>query len=258
MPNRMIKESIHTSETVNAMTDFQFRLWVNLITYVDDFGRGDARPAVIKGTCFPLRERMTSKDIEAALNALAGIGCVSLYEVDGRPYLCFPNWGSHQNIRNQKSKFPPPANNCEQLQTIANNCARNPNQSESESEIESETEGTGAELPAGRSTPQPTPSEFDIPLNDGSVYNVPMENIAAYKKLYPAVDVEQELRGMIGWCMSNPKRRKTKGGVKRFINGWLAKEQDKAGMKGGRNGVNRRSPDQGAGYQQYFDGETVV
>ena len=91
MPNRIIKESIHVSEKVNRLTDFQFRLWVNLITYVDDYGRGDARPAVIKGTCFPLRERLTNKDIEAALHGLADIGCVVLYKVDGKPYLCFPN-----------------------------------------------------------------------------------------------------------------------------------------------------------------------
>lgn len=58
--------------------------WVNLITYVDDFGRGDARPAIIKGTCFPLRERLSNADIEAALQALAGAGCVGLYEVDGK------------------------------------------------------------------------------------------------------------------------------------------------------------------------------
>ncbi len=92
MPNRIIKDSIHESEKVNAMTDFQFRLWVSLITYVDDYGRGDARPAIIKGNCFPLRDRLTNKDIDAALTGLAGIGCIVLYEVDGRPYLCFPNW----------------------------------------------------------------------------------------------------------------------------------------------------------------------
>ena len=140
MPNRMIKDSIHDSEKVNAMTDFQFRLWINLITYVDDFGRGDARPAVIRGQCFPLRERLTNKDIEAALEALAGIGCVSLYEVDGRPYLYFPTWESHQTIRNQKSKFPAPESNCEQLKTIESKCSRNPIQSEFESESESESE----------------------------------------------------------------------------------------------------------------------
>lgn len=108
MPNRIIKDSIHTSEKVNQMTDLQFRLWVHLITYVDDYGRGDARPAVIKGQCFPLRDRLTAKDIEAALQALAGIGCVGLYTVDGKPYLYFPGWESHQRIRQKVSKYPGP------------------------------------------------------------------------------------------------------------------------------------------------------
>ena len=142
MPNRMIKDSIHISEKVNAMTDFQFRLWVNLITYVDDFGRGDARPAVIKGACFPLRERLTNKDIEKALAGLAGIGCIGLYNVDGRPYLYFPNWEKHQTIRNQKSKHPAPSddnlltieNNCNQLNANVSVIQSNPIQSESETE----------------------------------------------------------------------------------------------------------------------------
>ena len=146
MPNRMIKDSIHASEKVNAMSDFQFRLWVNLIAYVDDYGRGDARPAVIKGSCFPLRERLTNKDIEKALAGLAGIGCIVLYESDGRPYLCFPNWEKHQTIRNKRSKFPPPPDNlqtidfnCNQLQANVSVIQSNPIQIESESEVETRT-----------------------------------------------------------------------------------------------------------------------
>ena len=122
MPNRIIKDSIHDSETVNRMTDFQFRLWVNLITYVDDFGRGDARPAIIKGKCFPLRERLTVSAIGVALEALANMGCISLYEVDGKPYLYFPTWESHQSIRNKKSKYPTPETTCTQLESIEINC----------------------------------------------------------------------------------------------------------------------------------------
>lgn len=142
MPNRILKESIHTSEDVNRMSDFQFRLWVSLLTYVDDYGRGDARPSIIKGTCFPLRDRITNKDIDAALRALAGIGCVGLYEVDGKPYLYFPTWESHQSIRNKKSRFPAPNAENSQLQAIESNCnqlqANVPViQSESESESES-------------------------------------------------------------------------------------------------------------------------
>lgn len=92
---------------------------------------------------------------------------------------------------------------------------------------EIEEEDVCAEPPdAGRSTPAPTPSEFDIPLNDGSAYNVPRENIALYKRLYPSVDVEQALRNMIGWCVGNPTRLKTRRGIKRFITGWLAGDQD--------------------------------
>ena len=115
---------------------------------------------------------------------------------------------------------------------------------------ETEEEDVCAEPPvSGRSTPaakpQPTPSEFDIPLNDGTFYNVPMENIEVYKRLYPAVDVEQALRNMIGWCMGNPTRRKTRRGVKRFITGWLSGDQDE--------GKTRRSSNQPKPYADEDD-----
>lgn len=142
MPNRLIKDSIHTSDTVNAMTDFQFRIWVNLITYVDDFGRGDARPAVIKGLCFPLLEAVTPENVRRTLLELERMDCIHLYRVSGKPYLCFPKWSEHQTIRNQKSKYPGPEEadaddgdlrtdeiNCEQLKSTASKCPRNPIQS---------------------------------------------------------------------------------------------------------------------------------
>lgn len=123
MPNRIIKESIAKSEKVNGLTDFQFRLWVHLIIYVDDFGRGDARPAVIKGTCFPFRDRLTNKDIEKGLADLASAGCVGLYTVDGKPYLYFPNWEQHQRVRTKVSKCPAPAEKdiCQQSAAICGN-----------------------------------------------------------------------------------------------------------------------------------------
>ena len=117
MPNRIIKESIAKSEKVNGLTDFQFRLWVHLMTYVEDYGRGDARAAVIKGTCFPFRERLTNRDIEKGLADLADAGCVGLYKVDGKPYLYLPNWEQHQRVRSKISKCPAPVENntCPQL-----------------------------------------------------------------------------------------------------------------------------------------------
>ena len=153
MPNRLIKESICTSDKINALSDFHFRLWAHLITYVDDYGRGDARPAIIKGRCFPLRDDVDASDIAFGLEELANNGCIRLYQVNGEPFLCFPNWNLHQTIRNKKSKYPePPADdgnlkaiesNCNQLKSDESKCYRNPIQSESESESESSSESNG-------------------------------------------------------------------------------------------------------------------
>lgn len=140
MPNRIIKESICSSEKLAALSDFEFRLWVGLITQADDAGRGDARPAIIKGHIFPFRERLSIKDIDAALQELAAKGCVSLYKVDGRPYFLFPGWVKHQRVRDCKPKFPEPPENgaldtsaadCGELPQVAADCGYNPIQSES-------------------------------------------------------------------------------------------------------------------------------
>jgi hypothetical protein len=112
---------------------FFYRLWVNC----DDYGRMDARPAIIKSKLFPLKDRMTLKDIESALNMLADIGCVRLYVCDNKPYLYLPSWEVHQNIRAKKSKYPAPGDAnaheyiCKQMQADDCRCPRNPIQSES-------------------------------------------------------------------------------------------------------------------------------
>lgn len=69
---------------------------------------------------------------------------------------------------------------------------------------------------------------IQFPCNDGSMWNVTEKYVSELKQLYQAVDVEAQIREMRGWLDGNPRNRKTPGGVKRFITGWLAKEQDKA------------------------------
>lgn len=71
---------------------------------------------------------------------------------------------------------------------------------------------------------------IDLPLNTGE-YPVQEDQVEEWEKLYPAVDVRQELRNMRGWLMANPTRRKTKTGINRFVVGWLAREQDKGKVK---------------------------
>ena len=66
-----------------------------------------------------------------------------------------------------------------------------------------------------------------IPLNDGTEYTPSEAEINEYTRLFPSVDIPSEFRKMRAWCISNPAKKKTKTGVKRFINSWLSREQDK-------------------------------
>ncbi len=95
----------------------------------------------------------------------------------------------------------------------------------------------GAETAPGRSheTDLPQPM-IAIPMNDGAEYPIYPQNVSEWKDLYPAVDIMAELRKMRGWSLANPKKRKTKGGIMRFVNAWLAKAQDACRPKEGANG----------------------
>lgn len=157
MPNRVIKESIRTSRKINALSDFQFRVWTYLLTYVDDYGRGSADPELLKGFVFPRRKRVSESDIEKALAELAGMGCILLYEVDGESYFCFPNWGDHQRIQTKRSKFPEPVNFSDlQKSTVSHR------ESPSESESEYESEFNTKESSAGKPRAFVPPSVSDV------------------------------------------------------------------------------------------------
>ncbi len=92
--------------------------------------------------------------------------------------------------------------------------------------------------------------EFLIPTNrKGEFYEVYPSEIQDNESLYPAVDVRQQYRKMIGWSNSNPKRRKTRKGMPRFINSWLSGEQDK--------GSSRTSPQEQRDIEPADDAEMI-
>ena len=138
---------------------------------------------------------------------------------------------------------------CMQMISPDGNCSRYPILSGSVSGSISVSGTYSAELPTGgASPPKEDHSDFSIPLNNGTRYNVPLADIAEYRSLYPAVDVEQQLRAMIGWSLANPRHRKTPGGIKRFINSWLAREQDKGGSRHERDRQHNEIAPGGARY----------
>lgn len=240
MPNRIIKESICTSDTIDMLSWFEEVVFYRLVVNCDDYGRFDGRPAVIRSRLFPLKPSVTEKTVAQAINRLSTVGLVMPYECDGKPTLQLVTWDRHQSVRNKRSKYPAidgsnettasqniqmisSACNCIQLNSDGSKCSRNPIQSESESESESNPNVCAEQKAAA----PPEPPVITLPCNDKTEYAVTTAQVAECADLYPAVDVEQELRSMRGWLIANPKKRKTYGGMPRFIDNWLKREQNK-------------------------------
>lgn len=104
---------------------------------------------------------------------------------------------------------------------------------------------------SGTEQVQPQTNEqifISLPLADGkSCFDVTEGYLREQVDLYPGVNIEQELRNMRGWLDSNPAKRKTARGIKRFITTWLQNSQDRPrGWQerrvGGGRDVNTVSP----------------
>lgn len=109
MPNRIIKESICTSDTIDQLTAEEERFFYRLLVQADDFGRFDGRAPVVLAGTFPLRaHEITIDQVEAWLQRLAEVDLIRFYHVNGRRYLYFTTWDRHQQKRAKHSKYPDP------------------------------------------------------------------------------------------------------------------------------------------------------
>lgn len=255
MPNRILKESICTSDSIDSLGWFDEVLFYRLIVNCDDYGRFDGRPAIIKNRLFPLKENLTAKTVSRAIEKLASAGLVTLYVFEGKPYLYLPTWNHHQSVRAKFSKYPAPEDGCERMKSSASNCNQmNANVPVFECDIresifENRESNVGAEP-----EPASAPPVAELPLNDGSLFPVYAPDASKWSMLYPAVNVLQELRKMTGWLDANPKRRKTKAGIRSFITGWLAREQDRGGAAPARPAYRSKNEERNAQFQQHNGG----
>lgn len=113
MPSRVIRDSILSSRSLSRVSLGADLLFRSLILAVDDYGRFDARPELIRSACFPARPQIELKEVVAWLEELCEEGCVQRYEIEGDWYLCLPGWEKHRSRgkRAEFSKFPSPSKN---------------------------------------------------------------------------------------------------------------------------------------------------
>lgn len=197
--------------------------------------------------------------VRMALKTFEDFGMIEIID----KVITIPNWSKHQSLdayekKKERDRERIAQKRAEQRALIAMSPDRSHDKSADASpdvasleedrdiEVDLEEDNNTSLLPGAETTPAPqkqkkpsSPVVISITLNDKSEYPITEADVAQWKELYQAVDIMQELRKMKGWADANPSKRKTKGGIKRFINAWLAKEQDKyhGPQGGGQNGA---------------------
>ena len=91
--------------------------------------------------------------------------------------------------------------------------------------------------PAGRSpvtelvgpdSPPDDPILAEFPCVGGKSLAVRFGWVGQFRGTYPAIDLAQETLKAQAWAISNPAKRKTPGGMARFLTGWYSRAQDDA------------------------------
>ncbi len=115
MPNRIVRDAILSSEKVAAIGWPEEVFYRRLMSVVDDYGRYEANPQLLRARCYPLQtDAVRVADITRWMAACQKAGLILDYAVQGKRYLEIVNFQQQQR---SQSKYPaPPAFdiNCQQ------------------------------------------------------------------------------------------------------------------------------------------------
>ena len=96
--DRMLRQSMRTSEKVNAWPIPLRYFWTQLWGYCDDWGRGRRDPRLVVAGTFPMDEEVDSKTVERWMRALEIASVIEIYEFEGKKYFECVNWAEHQEV----------------------------------------------------------------------------------------------------------------------------------------------------------------
>lgn len=72
-------------------------------------------------------------------------------------------------------------------------------------------------------------------LDTGDEYEITESMLKEWQQLHPKVNVLEEMQKMKAWLYANPNKRKTRRGMKRFINSWLSSSKIYSENRSGNN-----------------------
>ena len=254
MPNRIIRDGINRSEKVDSLSEGAENFYRRLLNEVDDFGRLDARPSVLKAACYTLRvDKMTDDEILVRLNATVEAGLVIVYEVGGKKYLQVLNLGEP---RAKRSRYPaPPPESCAHVRADVPPYALRLSNSPTPFGKEcSEAASGGSQPPADEEPAFPVFPTVAGRTTSDRTWTLTPDLAAQLEAAYPGVNVMNEARRSHVWIITHPGNRKTASGMPAFMNRWMERAQNFAPRNGVGNGyansrANQRAFHAGLEYQ---------
>lgn len=224
----MISKSLSTSEKYARLTteagdlaEFCQALYPLLVAHSDDYGRLAGDTYTVKALVVPGSPR-TLDDVHRAIQALHNVGLVVWYEAQGRKVIQITNFDEHQVGLHKRTKS--------RLPGIPGNFPEIPSEQKG-----TEQKRTEPKLNEGGEASSPPPPAADAALVfstvgvNGNTWSPTTEQLAFWRTAYPALDIEAECRRAQVWLESHPERRKTAGGMARFLVGWFNRSNDKGG-----------------------------
>lgn len=116
MPNRIIREAILSSPKMASLAWPEEVFYRRLMSIVDDYGRTEAIPQLLRSRCYPLQtDDVRVADITRWMAACQKAGLILSYAAEGKQYLELIKFGQQQR---SASKYPAPpalAINCEHM-----------------------------------------------------------------------------------------------------------------------------------------------
>lgn len=105
---RMLSPSFFTSKPVSELSIPAMVTLAGLWCYLDDHGRGEDEPGMVKAEVWPRRKNITERDVAKHLDEIVAKKLVCRYSVAGEALLHIPSWREHQKVSHpQKESVPP-------------------------------------------------------------------------------------------------------------------------------------------------------
>lgn len=215
--------------------------FIGLFCHADREGRFEWRPGRLKALIYPYES--LERDFADLLELLRAGGFITRYSVDGKVYGYFPGWKRHQviNNRERESDLPspehadpeplPPHSEEERGSGSGKGTGR------TRADVGPDASATREPRVSGASTTRQADllvvDDVSFTTNDGKEWRAPRHLYDAWTSAYPAVDVLGEMKKAAAWLLANPRNRKTRDGMPRFLQSWLGRTQNRAPTRPG-------------------------